>query len=274
MAGGYIAIPYTLFISIRQLMPTNPALQWLTHTRQQAIRSVEKLTGLTACSQLVTLENGERYVLRNQTQRASDFGVNYQQESQILATIRPLAMAPNPLYVDAQQSLLSWIDGNVPTEFSPALLQQLAEQLAKLHQFKQQAVSSCENFTILNLTARCEFLWQKLPAQTQVELPFSPPFPQIAPFAQALCHHDLHLGNLVEQGDKLFIIDWEYAAVSDPALELALFLHANPLSETEQAVFFQHYFAKNPLDPTACQRKMTEYQPLIAILNQLWYAFN
>ncbi|QIM63667.1 LPS biosynthesis choline kinase [Pasteurellaceae bacterium Orientalotternb1] len=254
-------------------MPTNSALQWLTQTQQQAVRSVEKLTGLTACSQLVTLENGERYVLRNQNQRASNFGVDYQQESQILAQIRPLAIAPDPLYANAQQSLLSWIDGSVPTEFSSDLLQKLAEQLAKLHRFKLQAVSSNQNFTILNLTERCHFLWQKLPAQKQAELPFSPPFPQIEPFAHALCHHDLHLGNLVEQGDKLFIIDWEYAAVSDPALDLALFLHANPLSEAEQAVFFQHYFAKSPLDLTACRTKIAEYQPLIAMLNQLWYAF-
>jgi thiamine kinase-like enzyme len=37
----------------------------------------------------------------------------------------------------------------------------------------------------------------------------------------AACHHDLHHLNLVDQGDKLIALDWEYAGPGDPAADLA-----------------------------------------------------
>lgn len=250
----------------------NSAIEWLQIQRKQAVSSVKKLAGLTACSQLVTLKNGERYVLRTQRARATDVGVNYQQEAELLNTIFSLGFSPKPIYCDQNFSLLAWIEGEIPTTFSHSLLIKLAENLAQLHQFPLQAVSSAKNIAKLDLAKRCQFLWDKLPANKQAELPFSLPFQQIQPLTTAICHHDLHLGNFVERGDKLFFIDWEYATISDPALDLALFLNANSLSEEEKAVFFTHYFAKNPLNPTACKEKMNEYQPIIEQLNQLWYA--
>lgn len=254
----------------------NSALDWLVSERQQAVQSVQNLAGLTACSQLITLENGERYVLRRQTQRATDLGINYQQESQILTAIAPLALAPTPIYTDETASLLSWIDGTTPSKFRPDLLKKLAEKLVKLHHFPLQGGSSAEHFPILNLAERCQFLWDKLPAQKQATLPFSPPFAPIEPLTLTLCHHDIHLGNLVEQENKLFIIDWEYAAISDPALDLALCLHANAFSESEWQFFLQQYceFEKFSKNSTAYIQKIAEYQPLIEVLNALWYAIS
>ncbi|MDG6785072.1 hypothetical protein QA337_06145, partial [Glaesserella parasuis] len=70
------------------------ALQWLEQQQQQAVSSITKLAGLTACSHLVELANGERYVLRSQTQRATDYGIDYQQEVAFLRLIEPLGFAP------------------------------------------------------------------------------------------------------------------------------------------------------------------------------------
>lgn len=256
-------------------MAATNALQWLVKTQQQAVSRIVPLAGLTACSQLITLANGKRYVLREQSARATELGVNYQQEAYILTKIQPLAFAPKPIYADSEASLLTWIEGEVPSQFSLSLLEKLAVQLAKLHQFDRQAVKFSENFVPLDLAERCAFLWQQLPLEKQAKLPFSPPFSKVEPFAQALCHHDLHLANLIVQGEKLFLIDWEYAAVSDPALELALFFASNPLSDRQKDHFLQCYFAaafpKNRQNLTACCAKMAEYQPLIAILTALWY---
>lgn len=259
------------------------ALNWLTQTRQQAVRSISDLQGLTACSQQVTLANGEQFVLRSQTQRATDFGVNYQQEALLLCHLSPLGFSPKPIYCDENASLLAWIDGDVPTTFRPDLLRKLARVMSQLHQF---AISS-ENlplcldggqhgvpisFPQLDLAERCQFLWNKLSPEKQQALPFSPPFQPITPFRQALCHHDVHLGNLIEQGERLFLIDWEYAALSDPALDLALFLQANPLTHAEQQQFLKHYFAISPFFSPPCLTKMAQYQKAIAKLNRLWYA--
>ena len=252
----------------------NSASEWLQIHCKQAVCSVKNLTGLTACSQLVTLKNGKRYVLRTQTPRATNFGINYQQEAQLLNTIFPLGFSPKSIYYDQHFSLLAWIEGEIPSTFSYSRLIKLAEHLARLHQFPIQAVNSTKSIAKLDLSERCQYLWDKLPKEKQAMLPFSPPFQQIQPLTQAVCHHDLHLGNFVEQGNKLFLIDWEYAAISDPALELALFLNANPLSNEEQATFLTHYFVKNPINPIACKEKIDEYKPILEQLNQLWYVIS
>jgi thiamine kinase len=42
-----------------------------------------------------------------------------------------------------------------------------------------------------------------------------------APRRLVACHHDLHHLNIVERGDELIALDWEYAGVGDPAADLA-----------------------------------------------------
>lgn len=247
------------------------SLAWLTRNRQQAVRSLQSLAGLTACSQMITLENNERYVLRTQSQRATNYGVNYQQESDLLNWIAPLNLSPKPLYCDEHALILEWIDGSTPPQFSSNVLNKLAQQLAKLHQFDLQAVRYYPKSARLSLSERCQFLWEQLSTTEQKQLSFKPPFPNIEPLALAICHHDIHLANLIEQEDQLWLIDWEYSAISDPALELALFLNANPLSEQQQAVFFNAYFANSELDPTACMAKINQYLPEVVKLNQLWF---
>ncbi|AUI66391.1 MULTISPECIES: choline/ethanolamine kinase family protein [Glaesserella] len=248
------------------------ALQWIEQHRQQAVVSVSKLAGLTACSQLVCLANGERYVLRTQTERASNYGINYQQEVAFLRAISPLGFSPKVIYADSHSALLSWIDGQTPTFFDEKCLTSLAERLAQLHLFPLQAADFAQKFTTLNLAERCQFLWQKLPKEKQQMLNFAPPFKPITPFKQTICHHDIHLANLVQQGDALFLIDWEYATISDPALELAMLCHNNHFSAKQKAIFFRHYFAKTGWDFTACIEKMAGYQPEIEKLNGLWFA--
>ena len=44
----------------------------------------------------------------------------------------------------------------------------------------------------------------------------------VAPRALALCHHDLNALNLLQDpSGRLWIVDWEYAGLGDPALDLA-----------------------------------------------------
>lgn len=245
-------------------------LAWLVQTRQQAVRFVENLPGLTACSERVELQNGERYVLRRQNARASRYGIDYRQEARLLAKIAPLGIGPQPLYQTETASLLSWIDGQLPTEFTPALLKMLAHCLAALHTFDGQTIDD-EALVPFDLAQRCQFLWQQLPPDVRQTLPFSPPFPTISPFKRAICHHDIHLQNMVLHHGALFLIDWEYAALSDPALEIALFFAGNALTDEQKAHFLQHYFAKTGFDVPAFWHKMAQYAQETAKLSQLWF---
>lgn len=248
-------------------------LAWLAEQGFQ-VKQVEPLPGLTACSRLITLSNGQKFVWREQSQQATDYGVDYLQEFALLSALSFLPFTPKPYFGAENFSLLHWQAGSVPTEWRDDLLKRLAENLATLHRLDWQAVDFTQNIAKLDIAERCQFLWDKLPASYQAELAFHPPFEPVSPFSISVCHHDLHLGNLVESEEKLIIIDWEYASLSDPALEIALFLHANALSSAQQALFFEHYFAKSGLARTACLAKVAEYRPLVEKLSALWFALN
>ncbi|WP_165232186.1 phosphotransferase [Aquisphaera insulae] len=44
---------------------------------------------------------------------------------------------------------------------------------------------------------------------------------RIAPFRPALCHNDLLPANLIEDGDRIWLIDWEYSGMGHPLFDLA-----------------------------------------------------
>ncbi|WGE45742.1 phosphotransferase family protein [Actinobacillus equuli] len=244
------------------------ALAWL-ESQQQAVIFRKNLAGLTACSQQIQLASGERFVLRQQNERATKFGINYAQEAQILNYLTRLPFTPKVYYHNENSSLLTWIEGNTPSRFSLSLLDKLASQLAELHLFPID-----ESLPKLDLAERCQFLWQKLSVQQQAVLRFHPPFQTIQPFTLAICHHDLHLGNFIEKNGRLYLIDWEYSAVSDPALEIAMLFSANAqiLNEQQQAAFLRLYLQATKFDEKGFKQKMAEYHSAINQLNQLWFA--
>ncbi|WGE88737.1 choline kinase family protein [Actinobacillus arthritidis] len=244
------------------------ALAWL-ESQQQAVIFRKNLAGLTACSQQIQLASGERFVLRQQNERATAFGINYAQEAQILRYLTHLSFTPKVYYHNENASLLTWIEGNTPSHFSYSLLSKLALQLAELHLFP-----ITQSLPKLELAERCQFLWQKLSVTKQVTLGFRPPFQTIQPFTQTICHHDLHLGNFIEKNDRLYLIDWEYSAVSDPALEIAMLFSANAkiLNEQQQADFLSTYLQATKFDKKGFKQKMAEYHSAINQLNQLWFA--
>ncbi|MDP8162486.1 phosphotransferase [Phocoenobacter skyensis] len=243
---------------------------WLNNYFKQAVRFVTNFANLTACSQIIELENHQRYIIHTQTDRATKLGINYALESQILTAISPLNIAPKVIYCDAPHFILSYIDGKIPTQYSDSLLKKLAVNLVKLHQFDgSQAVTLSQHFAHLDIIERCYFLYYQLPVTEQQHIDLSVLQP-IKPFSQSICHHDLHLANFVESNNQLFLIDWEYTAVSDPALDIALFFYGNNLTIEQKKDFLTHYLNLIHFNEELFTAKIAEYQPSINLLNILW----
>ena len=53
--------------------------------------------------------------------------------------------------------------------------------------------------------------------------------------SDAPCHNDLLAANFIRGGDRLWIVDWEYAGMGDPAFDLANFAVSNGLDEDGDA---------------------------------------
>ena len=59
--------------------------------------------------------------------------------------------------------------------------------------------------------------------------------------APRLCHNDLLNANFIDDGTRIRIVDWEYAAMGDPAFDLGNFAVNHSLAEEEQAFLLEAY---------------------------------
>jgi len=81
-----------------------------------------------------------------------------------------------------------------------------------------------------------------------------------------LCHNDLVCANIIE-GDRLYLVDWEYAGVGDPFFDLATVVQHHELSD-EAATAFLRAYAGRVRD--ADLRRLDSYRELYARLLVLW----
>ncbi len=80
------------------------------------------------------------------------------------------------------------------------------------------------------------------------------------------CHHDLHHLNLVDQGDALIALDWEYAGLGDPAADLAALVCYHDLDGERTERLLAGYGGDS-------QRFLARLIPLCWIFDCLWYGW-
>ncbi len=137
-------------------------------------------------------------------------------------------LAPQVVLARPEQGLLvtRYVGGHVltrPDVYRPPMLARIGAWFARLHTLAPPA-----DLTAVDFGERAAGYLGQLHART--------PTPLIAELACRLaawrngllpprrlvaCHHDLHHLNLVERGDALIALDWEYAGPGDPAADLA-----------------------------------------------------
>jgi thiamine kinase-like enzyme len=59
------------------------------------------------------------------------------------------------------------------------------------------------------------------------------------------CHNDLLAGNLLDDGQRIWILDWEYAAMGDPMFDLGNFAVNQGLDEAATRVLLRAYFGQD-----------------------------
>jgi thiamine kinase len=86
-------------------------------------------------------------------------------------------------------------------------------------------------------------------------------------------HMDVHPGNLLTMADGLKLIDWEYAADGDIALDIAALFRGNNWLAPRQWVFLQHYCRSehgyHDIDRLSCQ--IQRWLPWVDYLMLMWF---
>jgi aminoglycoside phosphotransferase (APT) family kinase protein len=82
-----------------------------------------------------------------------------------------------------------------------------------------------------------------------------------------LVHNDLHHANLLCAGSVLYLIDWEYAAVTDPLFDLACLLAYYPQAVRHASLLLEASGLAAPDAP----RELADLTWVYVLLSYLWY---
>jgi aminoglycoside phosphotransferase (APT) family kinase protein len=179
------------------------------------------------------------FVVRLNDAAGVPLGANHEREAHLHRAAGVAGVAPELLYVDdAQRFMIArYVSGRTweAADFARReRLQALGTQLAALHAISPPSVAPFDLGVIVR--AHCTHLSAALPAERE----FLGRLRSQAERALALCAHearaatiihgDLYHANIIE-GERLYLIDWEYSAVADPIFDLACALAYYPAAE-------------------------------------------
>lgn len=68
----------------------------------------------------------------------------------------------------------------------------------------------------------------------------------VGPVTIVFGHNDLLAANLIDDGQRLWLIDWDYAGFNSPLFDLANLASNNELSPELETQLLQHYFGESP----------------------------
>ena len=73
------------------------------------------------------------------------------------------------------------------------------------------------------------------------------------------CHNDLLNANFIDDGARLWLVDWEYAGMGDPFFDLGNFAVNHELEEAEERVLLEAY-GTHDWDALVCMRFMSDFR--------------
>jgi thiamine kinase len=212
---------------------------------------------------------GEQYVLRVDKPGAVKLSLNRSNEKLVCIAVADAGLAPEPLYFDPVAGIYlrrylpgrSWVDSDLD---NPGNLERLARLLRELHGLApigaafnpltaaRRYAAQLGSERSRSILHRAEELMQQITADSM---------------APALCHNDLVCQNILE-GERLMLIDWEYAGVGDPFFDLAVVVQHHGLGEKSAHGFLDAYLARPAL---AREIERLELQcDFYACLLELW----
>ncbi|VTQ54281.1 Thiamine kinase [Campylobacter jejuni] len=230
------------------------------------------VAGLTGESWKISSSAGT-LLARHQSVQRQVSGADRRREAAILRHIARHPLGPCVRLYSPPWLLVDWLDGTplTPAAFADAAAQQaLSQRLVALHRLPlsgyrldlpQQFARYWQHIDRRRLTPRWLRLHRNMMSQT-------PP----APLKLALVHMDIHAGNVLDTPDGLRLIDWEYAANADVALELAALIRGNGWDVQQQHVFIQQYVdAGGYQDILRLQQQIKRWIPWIDYLMLMWF---
>jgi thiamine kinase-like enzyme len=90
----------------------------------------------------------------------------------------------------------------------------------------------------------------------------------VGPIELVFGHNDLLAANFIDDGTRVWLVDWDYAGFNSPLFDLGGLASNNSLSTAENEWLLEHYFDR-PLDDS-CRRKALAMQAASLLRETMW----
>jgi Ser/Thr protein kinase RdoA (MazF antagonist) len=220
------------------------------------------------------LRDGTRdLVVRFRGTAAARLGASVASEAAMQSLAAEAGLAPRVVLADPEGGVLvsEFVEGQAPGRpamHDPALLARIGAWCARLH-----ALTAPAGLPTIDFGARAAGYLSRIArggdASTvaRLEQALARRRAAVVPPARiAPCHHDLHRRNLLDDGLRLFAIDWEYAGPGDPAADLAACAGYHALDDAAVGALVAGYGGGPEL--------RARVESLAWIFACLWYGWN
>ncbi|MGF1682325.1 phosphotransferase [Photobacterium minamisatsumaniensis] len=204
-------------------------------------------------------------VWRPTSSATSAFALSRQHEYQLLTGI-PAQLAPQPFALLNDGLLVEWVRGETATDALPS--KNLIQLQVAIHQLPVPAWR-------LDVREKAAHYWSQIPSDVKddtlqaIYRYFQTQSPKQW-FSDTCCHHDLGWYNVIIQpGGSAKVIDWEYAAAGDPALDLALTITSNQLDPNMAIGHYCQAIGSNEVK--RWQQAVAAWLPWCDFLAMLWF---
>lgn len=214
------------------------------------------------CNRVFRLSDADRILaLRLNEPDSNRLGVDREREATLLRTLQGQPWVPELVCVDEVGLLTGWVEGAAPELGEGMDINALISSLSRVHAQRPDVPS-------LNMADQIRHLLPqgpRLPEAIETELRRqcdAYPWPDTL----TLCHHDWHPGNLVVHGDDWVVLDWEFAALGDPAMDAAAACQGFQLSDDQCQVVCRSLQLEN--------HRFHRAQSLMEAVALVWYRAN
>jgi thiamine kinase len=200
---------------------------------------------------------GCAYALRVAGERSEGLGQDREWEARLLQSAAGLSVAPPLVYCNPEQGVLvtRWVEGIpwAPRHTRAASsISKIAALLRCVHAIKipspprvMTPLGWVEYYSAALAARPRASCAPELTAAAGMRLAELAELPGLTP---VVCHSDLHILNLLETGQCLVLLDWEYAHVSDPFWDLAGWAANNDFSDEIQLSLLSAYLGNPPTE--------------------------
>lgn len=205
--------------------------------------------------------DGASYALRVNNPQPERLGLDPDREARVLEAIAEQPWAPKVDYQDPRVLLTRWMEGETPVGGAMTRLSWLVHALTQVH-------SQSGNLPRIDIPVQLRRLADRCGKQADAThrhldhllRSYSPPS------MLTLCHHDWHPGNLIVTRSGWTLLDWEFAGLGDPCLDVGSAINGFSLPTSAVALLSQLTgYGVNELERAAVIMKALEI---------IWYAAN